>query len=204
MSAHSTASIASRHPIHGIQIFSDVTERDNYTYIDDDVGKVVKVSSPLGYYLVLSQNSGTGIFSELGRNTGSQDDFSYFDPEVSTTTSTFFQTRLEFSTPSLTGGKYRFYVSYGWNCSSASRSIEVQLQYNSGLGYIDLMEPHVEEPKDASGVFGITGSNQRMYLSRIFEKTLDPGDFSWRLCFRSAHPSTSVSMWETLVRLVRE
>ena len=66
MAGHSTATVASRHPLHGIQVFSNTTERDSHTYTDYDVGKVVKVSSPLGYFLVLSQSGGVGTFSDLG------------------------------------------------------------------------------------------------------------------------------------------
>jgi len=66
MAGHATSDIASRHPIHGIRVFEDVSARDSYTYTDADVGKVVKVSSPLAYYLVLSQSGGTATFSALG------------------------------------------------------------------------------------------------------------------------------------------
>jgi hypothetical protein len=45
--------------------FTDISERNAHTYSDADVGKVVKVLSPLGYYLVLSQSGGVGTFGQL-------------------------------------------------------------------------------------------------------------------------------------------
>jgi hypothetical protein len=65
MAAHSTCTVVSRHPIHGVSEFSNISERNAHAYSDADVGKVVKVLSPLGYYLVLSQSGGTGTFGQL-------------------------------------------------------------------------------------------------------------------------------------------
>ena len=127
--------------------------------------------------------------------------YSCYIPEVTTTTSTQFQTKMELETPDLVAGEYQFYLSYGWNVNSTNRSIEVRFQGDLGSGFEDLMELHRQEPKDASGLFGGTGSSQRMYLTRTFNTTLESGTYQWRLQFRSERRRTEVSIWEVFFRL---
>lgn len=114
----------------------------------------------------------------LGRVVGAH------DPSVSTTTSSFFRTKVVTSPVDLVEGTYRI-TSYGWNCDSVSQDIEVRLQEDSGGGFVDIGETHLQEPSDASGVFGDTGSDQRHYLARIVEKHLTTGTYQWRLQWRS-------------------
>ena len=65
MASHESVAVSARHPIHGIEEFADNTARDAHTYDDGDVGKVVKVLSPLAYYLITAQSGGTGTFVDI-------------------------------------------------------------------------------------------------------------------------------------------
>jgi hypothetical protein len=107
------------------------------------------------------------------------------DPSVSITTSSSFRTKVVTSPVDLVEGTYRVTCSYGWNCDSVREDIEVRIQEDSGGGFVDIGETHRQEPSDASGVFGDTGSDQRHYLTRIFEKQLAAGTYRWRLQWRS-------------------
>ena len=126
---------------------------------------------------------------------------SVYDASVSTTTSITFQTKVELLNASIVAGKHRFIVSYGWNVDSTASDIEVKLQEKVGAGaYADLGELHKAEPSESAGTFGITGSDQRFYTSRIFERTLTTGTYSWRVQYRS-ETTVAASIWETLVRV---
>jgi hypothetical protein len=62
---HSLSSVAARHPLHGIREFANEAERDAHDYSAKDVGKCIKVQSPLKYWLVVGQSGGTATFREM-------------------------------------------------------------------------------------------------------------------------------------------
>ena len=69
---HSECSVAGRHPLHAIEVFDDEAERDAHVYNGTDEGKVVRVNSPLGYWLIESVSAGVATFAayKLGGVTG--------------------------------------------------------------------------------------------------------------------------------------
>jgi hypothetical protein len=124
-----------------------------------------------------------------------------YDTSVSTTTSTTFQTKVEILNAVIAAGVYKFTTSYGWNLDSVSFDIEVKLQEKVGAGaYADLGEIHKQEPSENAGTFGITGSDQRFYTSRVFTRALSANTYSWRIQFR-AESTIAASLWETLIRV---
>lgn len=64
---HSIASVLSRHPIHGVSEFTDVSQRDAHTYVAADVGKVVQTGTGTGrrYWVVYDVVAGVGAFREV-------------------------------------------------------------------------------------------------------------------------------------------
>lgn len=125
---------------------------------------------------------------------------SVFDSSVSTTTSSSFIDRVALVNEMISGGTYRFTVAYGWNVDSTTQDIEVQVLEDSGSGYAVIMQIHKQEVSEAGGTFGVTGTDQRYYTTRIFERTLSSGTYSWKIQYR-AESSYAVSLWEVLLKV---
>lgn len=121
-----------------------------------------------------------------------------FDPSVSTTTSSNFQTKVQLLNQTLEAGTYRFTLSYGWNLDTTSSSFESIVREDSGGGFVQVYEPHLQEPQDSSGSWGVTGSDQRNYVTRVFDRVLTAGTYSWDFQFRSVVAGIEASVWEIL------
>lgn len=131
-------------------------------------------------------------------------DLKVFDPNVSTTTSTSFQTKVQLLNQELDAGTYLFTLSYGWNLDSTSSSFEAIIREDSGSGFAQIYEAHLQEPQDSSGSWGVTGSDQRGYVTRVFERTLTAGTYSWDFQYRSVAVGIEASVWEILFCVSKE
>jgi len=120
------------------------------------------------------------------------------DLPLNVTTSTTFQLVAELNTTVLPSGEYRLGINYGWNHNSASNDFESEIRLNN----VDLGEIHKQEPKDATGTFGSSGSSQRHYVSRVFYVTLS-GSNNISLFFRSDTGGTASGIWDTSIELWR-
>lgn len=127
--------------------------------------------------------------------------FSYADdPGVSTTTSTSFRDKVVLITPYLPEGLYRVAFGYGWSCNSTSRDFESRLlEDGQQLGQL-----HRQEPKDASGSFGSTGTDQRHVGGlRAFYRELSEGVHSYELQYRTVSNGVISSIWDALIEFWR-
>jgi hypothetical protein len=115
------------------------------------------------------------------------------DGAVSTTTSNNFQNKLSLA-ETFPAGDYLLLVSYGWNLDSVGVDFEARVM----LDGTQMGEPHVQEPKDNAGTFGATGTDQRHYVSRMFNVSLDGAqqiDLDWR----SSSAGVEASMWDVVI-----
>lgn len=62
---HRLIGLESVHAIHAIAVFTSNTQRDAHTYLAEDVGKVVKVNSPLAWFLIKSVSAGFATFVDI-------------------------------------------------------------------------------------------------------------------------------------------
>lgn len=120
-------------------------------------------------------------------------DFTYvYDGNVYTNPTTVFFPIVTLNTNASANGVYRIDVSYGWNYNSTTNDIEVRVLENG----TQIGELHKQEPKDAAGSFGLTGTNQRHYTSRTFYRSLTAGAYTYTIEFRSASLGTNASIWD--------
>lgn len=126
---------------------------------------------------------------------------SAFDATVTTLTANTLHTKVQLPDIPLAAGTYRILVSYGWNLDATNSSFESVLRENSGSGFTPVFEPHLQEPKDAGGWWDIAGTSQRNYITRIVERTLEAGTYSWDLQFRPVTHGVEASMWEALISI---
>jgi hypothetical protein len=118
---------------------------------------------------------------------------------VSTTTSTTFQPKINATTPSIPAGTYRIGVSYGWNHDGVQDDFEAQLR----LDGVVQGEIHKEEPSEAGGAFGSTGTDQRFYAYRVFYVTLTSGSHTMVLEYRTDTALVASSIWGAVIELWR-
>lgn len=117
---------------------------------------------------------------------------------VSTTTSTSFQNKLTLTTTNLPFGTYRLEWSFGWNHNSSEADFEARLQDNN----FNVGEIHKQEPKDAAGSFGSTGTSQRYYATRVRYLVLS-GVHTFDLDYRTDNSERASSIWEASISLWR-
>lgn len=118
---------------------------------------------------------------------------------ISTTTSTQWQTKVSLTTGTLEAGNYILLVSYGWSLDSTSSDFEARvLQGDTEIG-----QHHVQEPKDSSGSFGSTGTDQRHYASRHFVLSLDEDSYTYYLQHRTSQAGSESSIWDATMSLWR-
>jgi len=118
---------------------------------------------------------------------------------VTTTTSTTFLNKLSHTTTNLPAGKYRVSISYGWNHNSVSNDFEARFLEDS----VAFNEIHKQEPKDAAGNFGSTGTSQRYYTDRTFYRDLSAGPHTYDFEFRTDISGTASSVWEVVLEIWR-
>jgi hypothetical protein len=118
---------------------------------------------------------------------------------TTTTTSSTLQTKVSLNTPVIPAGTYRIGISYGWNFNSTGNDFRGEFHEDN----VKIGEEHRQEPKDSSGNFNGTGSNQRHYLSRFVYRTLTTGIHSYDINFRSASSGTSASIWDATIEFWR-
>jgi hypothetical protein len=125
--------------------------------------------------------------------------FNVEDATVTTHNNTAFVEKLTATTPTLIAGDYILYWSYAWNADTTRRNFEARIQQDNTT---DLMV-HVQEPKDATGNFMSTGSDQRHRASGQIPLTLGAATVQFDIDFKAPNSRTDVSMWDARMFLVR-
>lgn len=125
--------------------------------------------------------------------------FDIEDVTVTTHNNTSYVEKLTYTTPTLVAGDYILFWSYGWNADTTSRSFEARIQQDNTT---DIMV-HVQEPKDASGNWANTGSDQRHRASGQIPLTLGAVTAQFDLEFKAPASNVEVSMWDARMFLVR-
>ncbi len=118
---------------------------------------------------------------------------------TSSTTSTGWQTKLYTETGNVSSGTYLVIWGYGWSGNSASYDFRSALWHNTNL----LREEHRQEPKDTSGSWGSTGTDQRQYLTRFAVLPNISGPQEFALDYRSSRSGVTVSIWDAALLFFR-
>jgi hypothetical protein len=118
---------------------------------------------------------------------------------VSTTTSTSFQNKVSMVTGTLAGGTYRLEVSYGWSADRTNSNFLARVQQDGS----DLGQMHEEEPKDAGGSFGSTGTDQKHYATRVYHLSLSAQSYTFTLDYGHQQAGSEASMWDAYMTLWR-
>ena len=131
------------------------------------------------------------------------DAFFVQDLTVSTQTTTTYQTKLSGNFPSNlpNTAQYLVMTNYQWNLDSTGRDFNSRLRINN----VEIFQ-HRQEPKDAAGNFGSTGTDQRYCFTnvRILQGTQLSGDpfiLEWRTQTNNIEASiwnASIVMWRIL------
>lgn len=121
-----------------------------------------------------------------------------FDETVTTITqSNFFEKlTMPFTVTAANQGIYRFGWAWMWNLDSTKTDFNAEVGYrNTSTGVEDVFVKQFQEPKDARGTFGSTGSNQRYSFSGFQRRILTPGSYEMFVRFRPVSWGTEASMW---------
>ncbi len=128
---------------------------------------------------------------------------SYIDATLTTTTSASLRTRMNTTIPILLAGDYSLNISYCWNHNGQQGTrtdfISVITFDGTILGNSpanSLSDTHRQEPKDADGSGGLTGTNQQYSWSKTFIlENVTAGSKSLTLQYRSSLAGTTSSIW---------
>ena len=120
-------------------------------------------------------------------------------PGVTTTTSTAFLNKFNYTTTSLPAGKYRVGLRYQWNHNNAGNDFEGRFREDGS----DVGEIHKQEPKDSAGGFSTTGTSQRYNYNRVYLRTLTAGTHYYEFDFRTDASGTASSVWEVTIEIWR-
>ena len=118
---------------------------------------------------------------------------------VSTTTSGSYQTKISMITATLEAGTYRLEVSYGWNHDTSTNDFMARVTQDGG----QLGEPHKQEPQDSAGSWGSTGTDQRMYITRVFHLSLSAQSYTFGFEYASQFSGDESSVWDAYLSLWR-
>ena len=128
------------------------------------------------------------------------------NPEVTTSSSTDWQTHLESDDRILRGGTYKLTVSYSWNGNSTSTDFISRLLVDGEplAGTQDGIM-HRQEPKDSAGNIANTGADQQHGFTRVFVVNIETNTAptTVALQFRSLSENVNVSIWNSLVGFER-
>lgn len=117
---------------------------------------------------------------------------------ISTTDNTDYLQKIRLTATDLESGEYRVVWSYSWNMDSTSHSFEARVQIND----TDDLALHRQEPKDAKGSLGSTGTSQIHRSTGVAVRTLS-GTVNIDLDWRSTRSGTPASIWEARLELWR-
>ena len=136
---------------------------------------------------------------------------SYVDTTLTTTTTASLRTRVNATIPILVEGDYSLNISYCWNHNGyqGTRTDFISVITFDGtiLGNSpanSLPDTHRQEPKDADGSGGPTGTNQQYSWSKTFIlENVTAGSKSLTLQYRSSSAGTTSSIWNIVYILNR-
>jgi hypothetical protein len=109
-----------------------------------------------------------------------------------------WQNKVTLTTTDLPSGTYRIGIAYGWNHDGATNDFEARFRLNG----TDMGEIHLQEPQDTAGTFGSTGTNQRMYVNRVFYQTIS-GVNIITLDYRTNSSVDESSIWDAVIEMWR-
>ena len=128
---------------------------------------------------------------------------SYVDTTLSTTTSASLRIRMNTTIPILLRGDYSLNINYCWNHNGQQGTRTDFISVITFDGVIlgnspanSLPNTHRQEPKDADGSGGPTGTNQQYSWSKTFIlENVTPGSKSLTLQYSSSRAGTTSSIW---------
>lgn len=109
------------------------------------------------------------------------------------------QSKLLLTTPVLPAGDYRVGVGYGWNHNAPFDDFIAEFREDG----VPLEQQHQQEPKDAAGTFGSTGTNQKHYAYRVFHRTLTAAVHTFELFYGTAAAAQASSIWDAKIEFWR-
>ncbi len=121
----------------------------------------------------------------------------FTSPGVDTTRNTWL-TKLDVQVNVIAGHRYRFDLDYHWNANNTGRDLNSRTLLD-GL----VVDEHRQEPKDSSGSFGSTGSDQRhSYAKKFFFTATTTGTVQLLFEFRYT-ANYDASVWDLIVEKYR-
>ena len=118
---------------------------------------------------------------------------------VSTKDLADYSEKIKLITDPLDAGKYRIGWSYSWNLDSLSHNFLARIVLND----TEILSEHVQEPKDSTGNFSNTGTDQSHKASGFLFKNL-AGTNEIRLDWGRTGPGgIETSIWDARLELWR-
>ena len=148
---------------------------------------------------ILKANSTTTTGIEWGELIFGQGYEANVNTVISITTSTTFQTKMQWITGAKTPGYYIYNWSYSWNHDATSNDFEARI-------LIDSVEEmfHKQEPKDSSGTFDLTGTSQQYKASgSIILNHTTPQTHNVTVQWRTDNGGVESSMWDLRIEMYR-
>ena len=112
---------------------------------------------------------------------------------ITTHTQTNFITKLSlpFTVSPGDAGVYRIDWAYSWNYDNTGTNFIAQMLLDG-----QIFREHHQEPKDAAGGYGSTGTDQRHLLSSFTLAQLAAGNHTFAIRFRPQSTNRNASMWD--------
>lgn len=124
---------------------------------------------------------------------------SAYSASVTTMYSASWATKLTMTVNISEAGTYRLGWGYMWNYNSTSRDFRGQVTRNDS----EVIFEHRQEPKDSSGTFGSTGSDQRHAVERSKGMYLNAGQHTFKINFASSQNNYATSIWDAQLEFWR-
>jgi len=125
---------------------------------------------------------------------------------VSITTSTTFQNKIDFNTSNLPVGNYKVEWAYGWNHDRDRNDFHALLALDNDFTQDNLLMEHRQEPKDSAGngtnKFVSTATDQ-LFVSSGFRIINLSGVKNLKLQFRTNHNGDESSIWNAVISIYR-
>lgn len=123
---------------------------------------------------------------------------------ASTTSSTSWATKLTLNVTITEAGYYRLGFNYSWNGNSTSRDFRGQvIQWIGNNGDFNILNDHRQEPKDTSGSFGSTGSDQKHPVAGFKRIQLQPGTHTFTIDYATSQNSYAASIFDAKLEFWR-
>lgn len=165
--------------------------------------------APIGHnhdliYAIIAHNHNNIYYTKsqvdnlIASNSGPENYTYFVSKSVLTVDDTDFTEKLNENVTIVSGkdGRYRIGWSYQWNYNSTSQDFRARVVVNNVVIW-----EHRQEPKDSSGSFGSTGTNQRLTASGFDFVFLPVGTTHIHIELATSSSGRSASMWNTVLEL---